>query len=140
MKTKIKLLLAFLTVSLAVNAQVDRTKMPVGGPAPTIKLGKAQKFTLKNGLKVIMVENHKLPRASVNLTIDNKPYAKGNKKGVSSLTGSLIGRGTSNITKDEFNEKVDYLGANVSFRSSGAFASSLKRYFPEILGLMADGV
>ena len=56
------------------------------------------------------------------------------------MMGSLLGRGTSNITKDEFNEKVDFLGANVSFFSSGASARSLKKYFPEVLGLMADGV
>jgi zinc protease len=56
------------------------------------------------------------------------------------MMGSLLGRGTINISKDEFNEKVDFLGANVSFFSSGAYASSLKKYFPEILGLMADGV
>ena len=46
----------------------------------------------------------------------------------------------TSISKDNFNEKIDYLGANVSFFQSGAFASSLKKYFPEILGLMADGV
>jgi zinc protease len=37
---------------------------------------------LPNGLKVLVVENHKLPRVSYNLSIDNAPYAEGNKKGV----------------------------------------------------------
>lgn len=127
-------------LSITVQAQIDRSKMPEPGPDPVIKLGTPETFTLKNGLKVIMVENNKLPRASANLTIDNKPYYEGEIVGVSSMMGSLLGRGTSNITKDEFNEKVDFLGANVSFFSSGAFASSLKKYFPEILELMADGV
>ena len=62
-----------------------------------------------------MVENHKLPRASASLTIDNKPVVEGDKAGVSSIMGSLLGRGTTNITKDEFNEKVDFLGAGVNF-------------------------
>ena len=114
--------------------------MPKPGPDPVVKLGKAKKFVLKNGMTVIMVENHKLPRASANLSIDNKPIFEGKIAGVSSMMGSLLGRGTVNISKDDFNEKVDYLGANVSFYNSGAFASSLKKYFPEILGLMADGV
>ena len=140
MKTKILSFVALLAMSFAVNAQIDRTQMPKPGPAPKIKLGKAEKFKLPNGLQVIMVENHKLPRASANLTIDNKPVFEGGIAGVYSMMGSLLGRGTSNISKDNFNEKVDYLGANVSFFSGGAFASSLKRYFPEILGLMADGV
>ena len=140
MRTKILSLIAIATVSFAFNAQIDRSKMPKPGPDPVIKLGKAEKFTLDNGMTVIMVENHKLPRASANLTIDNKPVFEGEVAGVSSMMGSLMGRGTTNISKDDFNEKVDYLGANVSFFNSGAFTSSLKRYFPEVLGLMADGV
>lgn len=140
MKTKILSIVAILAVSFAVNAQIDRSKMPKPGPAPQVKLGKAQKFKLKNGLTVIMVENHKLPRASASLSIDNYPHLEGNKTGVNSMMGSLLGRGTSNISKDDFNERVDFLGANVSFSSGGASASSLKRYFPEVLGLMADGV
>ncbi|MFD2567165.1 M16 family metallopeptidase [Pseudotenacibaculum haliotis] len=140
MKTKILSIVAILAVSFAVNAQIDRSKMPKPGPAPQVKLGKAQKFKLKNGLTVIMVENHKLPRAAASLSIDNYPHLEGNKTGVNSMMGSLLGRGTSNISKDDFNERVDFLGANVSFSSDGASASSLKRYFPEVLGLMADGV
>ena len=140
MRTKILSLIAIVTLSFALNAQIDRSKMPKPGPDPVVKLGNAEKFTLENGMTVIMVENHKLPRASANLTIDNKPVFEGEIAGVSSMMGSLLGRGTTNISKDDFNEKVDYLGANVSFFSGGAFAASLKRYFPEVLGLMADGV
>ena len=140
MKTKIVLLVAILSMSFALNAQVDRTKKPASGPAPVVKFGKADKFTLKNGLTVIIVENHKLPRASARLTIDNKPYFEGKKAGVSGMMGSLMGRGTPSITKDNFNERVDFLGANIGFGSSSSFAASLSRYFDEVLGLMADGV
>ena len=140
MKTKILSIIALITISFATTAQIDRSKMPTPGPDPVVKLGKAKKFSLKNGLTVIMVENHKLPRVSATLRIDNKPYSEGEIAGVSDIMGSLLGRGTTNITKDEFNEKVDFLGANVGFFSSGASARSLKKYFPEVLGLMADGV
>jgi len=139
MKTKILSIVAIFAVSFAVSAQIDRSKMPEPGPAPQVKLGKAKKFKLKNGLTVIMVENHKLPRVSANLTIDNLPRFEGEKAGVTSMMGSLLGRGTTNISKDDFNERVEYLGANVSLSSRGGFASSLSRYFDEILGLMADG-
>ena len=140
MKTKILSIIAIITMSFAANAQIDRSTMPTPGPDPVVKLGTAEKFSLKNGLTVIMVENHKLPRVSATLRIDNKPYVEGNITGVSGMMGSLLGRGTINITKDEFNEKVDFLGANVSFFSSGASARSLEKYFPQVLGLMADGV
>lgn len=140
MKTKILSFVAILAMSFASSAQIDRSKMPKAGPAPKVKLGESERFTLKNGLTVIMVENHKLPRASVNLTIDNPPSYEGDKAGVSSMMGSLLGRGTVNISKDEFNERVDYLGAYLSFSSGGGYGASLKKYFPEILELMADGV
>jgi zinc protease len=140
MNTKILSIIAIITLSFATNAQIDRSTMPNPGPDPVVKLGTAEKFSLDNGLTVIMVENHKLPRVAATLRIDNQPYFEGNIAGVSDMMGSLLGRGTSSITKDAFNEKVDFLGASVGFYSSGGSARSLKKYFPEVLGLMADGV
>ncbi|MGB5377913.1 M16 family metallopeptidase [Muriicola sp.] len=129
-------LLAFM--AFAVQAQIDRSKMPEPGPSPEINLQDPQRFELNNGLKVLVVENHKLPRVSIQLTLDNPPILEGDKAGVSSLTGSLLGNGSKTIPKDEFNEEVDFLGANISFGSQSAFASSLSKYFPRILELMAD--
>jgi predicted Zn-dependent peptidase len=140
MKTKILAFLVLVVATISSSAQIDRSTMPKAGPDPVVKLGVPVKFNMNNGLKVIMVENHKLPRVSANLSIDNKPYFEGEIAGVSGMMGSLLGRGTASITKDAFNEKVDFLGANISFYNSGGFASSLEKYFPEILGLMADGI
>ena len=104
MKKTYILLIAFFTV-LAAQAQVDRTVMPKPGPAPEINLSNPESFQLNNGLKVMVVENHKLPRVSIQLTIDNPPILEGDKAGVSSLTGSLLGNGSTNLAKDEFNEE-----------------------------------
>jgi zinc protease len=112
---------------------------PKPGPAPKINIKKPETFTLPNGLKVMVVENHKLPRVSFSLTIDNAPFAEGSKKGVDELTGSLIGSGTKKISKDAFNEEVDYLGADISFATDGAYASSLSKYAGRVMELMADG-
>lgn len=138
MKLNISVLLVAFLMSVGVSAQVDRSKMPEPGPAPKISLEKPEEFKLKNGLTVLVVENHKLPRVSYSLTIDNKPMTVGEKAGVESLIGSMMGNGTTNISKDEFNEEVDFLGANINFGFSGAFASSLSKYSDRILELMAD--
>ncbi|MFS4492424.1 M16 family metallopeptidase [Maribacter sp. 2308TA10-17] len=130
--------LLFVLFAVSLSAQIDRTQMPNPGPAPEINLEDPQRFELKNGLKVLVVENHKLPRVSVQLRIDNPPIAEGDKSGVSSLTGSLLGKGSKSISKDDFNEEIDFLGARLSFGSQSAFASSLSKYFPRILELMAD--
>ncbi|WP_417443022.1 M16 family metallopeptidase [Joostella sp.] len=138
MKTKFLSIILLLSVGFTF-AQVDRSKQPKPGPAPTINIAEPETFTLKNGLTVMVVENHKLPRVSMTLSIDNSPIVEGDKAGISQLTGDVLGSGTTSMGKDEFNEKIDFLGANISYGSQSAFASSLSKYFPEILKLMADG-
>ncbi|MEB8345982.1 pitrilysin family protein [Flavobacteriaceae bacterium KMM 6898] len=130
------LVLAFM--ALTTYAQVDRTKMPEPGPSPEINLLEPQRFELKNGLKVLVVENHKLPRVTIQLQIDNPPIAEGNKAGVRSFVSSLLGNGSTSIPKDAFIEEVDFLGARINFGSQSAYASSLSKYFPRILELLAD--
>ena len=134
---KIIIVLSGLFLTLTMQAQ-DRTQ-PKPGPSPVINIKKPQSFTLPNGLQVMIVENHKLPRVSFSLSIDNAPYAEGNKKGVDDLTSSLIGNGSKKIPKDTFNEEIDFLGADLSFYSSGASGSSLSKYSGRILELMAEG-
>jgi len=134
---KIIVVLSGLFLTLTMQAQ-DRTQ-PKPGPSPVININKPQSFTLPNGLQVLIVENHKLPRVSFNLSIDNTPYVEGNKKGVDDLTSSLIGNGSTTISKDAFNEEIDFLGANLNFYSSGASGSSLSKYSGRILELMAEG-
>ncbi|WP_036158789.1 M16 family metallopeptidase [Maribacter forsetii] len=132
------ILLLTLFSFIAVQAQVDRTVMPKPGPAPEINLGAPQSFNLNNGLKVLVVENHKLPRVSMQLSIDNPPISEGDKAGVASLTGSLLGLGSKNISKEGFNEEIDFLGARLYFSAQRAYAQSLSKYFPRMMELMAD--
>ena len=131
------IVLSSLFLTLIMQAQ-DRTQ-PIPGPAPKINIKKPETFSLPNGLKVLVVENHKLPRVSYSLTIDNTPYAEGNKKGVDDLTSSLIGNGSTKTAKDPFNEEIDFLGANINFYSSGASASGLSKHAKRIMELMAEG-
>ncbi len=135
-----KLAYIFIMVLLTAGAQaqVDRTQ-PQPGPSPKVNIGKPQSFELKNGLKVMVVENHKLPRVTMTLSIDNPPFTEGDKKGVDELMGSLIGNGTSKISKDTFQEEIDFMGATINFNSSGANANTLSRYFPRVIELMAQG-
>ncbi|MEN8769443.1 MAG: insulinase family protein [Candidatus Arcticimaribacter sp.] len=131
-------LFAVLLGLLPLQAQIDRSQQPEPGPAPKIQLDEPQEFVLKNGLRVLVVENHKLPRASANLNIDLPPVFEGELAGVNALLSSMLGKGSKAIAKDDFDEEVDYLGARVNIGASSAFASSLSRYFPRVLELMAD--
>ncbi|KOS07657.1 peptidase M16 [Flavobacterium akiainvivens] len=131
----------YLLAGLALTANVAQAQvipMPKPGPAPKINVGKPETFTLPNGLTVMVVENHKLPRVSYSLTMDNAPYAEGNKKGVANMTSALMGTGSKNMPKDKFNEEVDQLGADVNVWGSGAAANGLSKYSGRILELMAE--
>jgi zinc protease len=119
-------------------AQVDRSKMPEPGPAPKIEIGKYESFTLKNGLKVYVVENRKLPRVTFSLVLDNDPIMEKEKSGFVDMTGQLLKRGTKNRTKDQLDEEIDFIGASLSTSSSGVYASSLSKHTDKLLELMAD--
>lgn len=119
--------------------QTQIRPQPQPGVTPVVNIRKPQTFTLDNGLKVMIVENHKLPRVTFNLALDNAPFAEGNKKGVDELCNNLIGNGNGKITKDAFHEEIDFLGANINFSSQGAYASTLSKYSARVLELMAYG-
>ena len=136
MKKTFSILLCLLTFT--VFAQIDRSQQPQPGPAPVIQLGEPERFTLNNGLTVLIVENNKLPRAAVSLSLDNSPIAEGELAGVSAMTAALLGKGSATIDKDSFNEEVDFMGSTINFGSQSASASSLSRYFGRVLELMAD--
>ena len=134
------ILLAALLASNFIYSQVDRSQIPPSGPDPEIKLGQPYEYELSNGLKLIIVENNKLPRASVNLFIDSQSYSSDGKTGIGSITSSLLGKGTKNILKDDFIEEIDFMGSTLSLYTTGAYGSSLSKYFPRILELLADGL
>ena len=129
---------AFLFSGMLSAQNIDINKMPVAGPTPTINISKPHTFTLKNGLTVMVVENNKLPRVSASLSMDRPPFYEGKIAGVSEIMADQLGNGTTKMSKEAFNKRVDYLGANLNFFSSGASANTLSKYFPEILTLMAD--
>ena len=137
-KIKLAVFIGITLITFSANAQLDRSKMPEPGPEPTINLEKPTEFQLKNGINVMVVENNKLPRVSYQLSIDNKPYREGDKAGVASILSAMLGNGTTSISKNEFNDEVDFLGANISFGSSGGFGSGLVKYSDRIVELMAD--
>lgn len=129
------LILLFLT---GIMQAQDRSQ-PKPGKSPKVNIKKPQTFVLENGMKVLVVENHKLPRVSFNLTLDNAPFTEGSKKGVDDLTSSIIGNGTKKTSKEVFNEEIDFYGASINFTSHGAYASSLSKYSGRVLELLAEG-
>lgn len=138
-----KILFSIFALSLftAVHAQkLDRSIRPKAGPAPEIKLGDAESFTLDNGLRVFVVENHKLPAVIYSIQLDVQPEPEGNKAGMNSMVGELITSGTKSRTKDKFDEEVDFISATIGASSQSIYGRSLTKYQDKLLDLMSDAL
>lgn len=137
MKNIITTILLTASVSL-LHAQIDRTTAPKPGIAPQINIGTPASFTLDNGLKVFVVENHKLPKVSFQLTIDKDPVLENGTVGLADMMGDMLSAGTTTKTKAQIDEEIDFVGASVSTFSSGFYASSLTKHSDKVLGIAAD--
>jgi zinc protease len=137
MKNLILFIYLLVTV-VSVQAQVDRTKAPKPAPAREIKIGDYQTFTLKNGLQVFVVENHKLPRIQFSLRLKNDQLFQGEKEGYVSMAETLMGTGTKTKTKAQLDEETDFIGATLNTGGNGIFASSLSKHSTKLLDLMTD--
>ncbi|MCW3089179.1 MAG: hypothetical protein JWP81_248 [Ferruginibacter sp.] len=139
-----KILIVALSVVLLqpgfAQIKVDRSKKPAAGPAPVIAIKDPVIYTLPNGMTILVVENHKLPKVTASLNIDAGPIYEGKKAGLVGLMGQMLGEGTTTMSKDKFDEAVDLIGAEVNLYASGGTASALTRYFDRAFNLMADGI
>ena len=135
---RISFIILFALSVVTGFAQLDRSQAPKAGPATKLNLGDYTKFELKNGLKVIVVENHKHPVISYSLSLDIDPIYEGDKAGYSSFTGELLRAGTENRTKSQIDEEIDFIGASLNTTASGIYARSLKKHQDELLDLMTD--
>ena len=131
---------AFLFSGMVYAQNIDINAMPKPGPTPAINIAKPNSFKLKNGLTVLVVENNKLPRVNIQLTMDRPPIYEGNIVGVGEIMADQLGTGTTKLSKEEFNKKIDFLGARLSFYPQGAGANTLSKYSTQVISLMADAV
>lgn len=130
--------LAALMSVLPLSAQVDRTKAPEPGPAPKVEFGNFEKFTLKNGLRVILVEDHERPIVSFGLRFIVDPFVEGDKTGESSFFGDLWGKGTTSRTADDINNEVDFLGASFGTGSQYIGFTTLSKYTGKMMDILSD--
>jgi zinc protease len=137
---KLYVILFVIILLVQIHAQVDRSKPPEPGPAPEIKIGEYQKFELPNGLKVFVVENHEFPVVSLSLTLNLTPILEGKDAGYIDFAGQLLRTGTKTRTKDQLDEEIDFIGAQLTTSATGVYASSLTEHLDKLLDLMSDVV
>ena len=132
--------LAFLLTACGGATKLDSSMVPEPASAPQINLSNYTKHVLDNGLTLIVVENHKLPRVSYRLSVDRDPVMEGSKAGYVSMAGDLMRAGTKTRSKAQIDEAVDFIGARMNTSSTGVSGSCLKKHSDELLTLMSDVV
>src|SRR5678815_5559329 len=133
-----------LLASNALHAAVDRSKKPAPDPAPAAAFPDYKTFTLRNGLKVFVIEDDRKPTLSLRLLIKGGASTDGSRTGLSDFVAALLNRGTATRDAAKFAEETDFLGMKVEASSGpdaiGVGAGGLTKYTDKILELFADAV
>jgi zinc protease len=108
-----------------------------------LSLPKPTETTLPNGLRIVVVEDKRLPLVSFRLSFrTGKANDPSGVAGLTDLTTSMLTEGTESRTSRQIADEVARLGASLSASTSSDFttiaASSLSIYMDEILDLLAD--
>ncbi|MBI5494631.1 MAG: insulinase family protein [Deltaproteobacteria bacterium] len=99
-----------------------------------------------NGMKVLLLEDHKLPTIYFGLMFRAAGAAMDppGKTGVASLTAELLREGTKTRSSKDISQAVDFMGASLGAGAdhdrATASAAGLTRDTPAILDLLADVV
>jgi zinc protease len=90
---------------------------PLSPPSP-VNLPTLQRFTLKNGLQVLVVENHELPVVSLHLAVHAGSADETRaRRGLASFAAQMLTRGTPRHTADAIAEAVDFVGGSLEASS-----------------------
>ncbi|MGZ8301970.1 MAG: M16 family metallopeptidase [Telluria sp.] len=96
----------------AEKSALDRKVVPALGAAPDVTFPAMQRATLKNGLKVILLERHSAPIVNAALVLDAGTAADGAATaGTSSLVLDLLDKGTKTRNIFQMADAIESLGA-----------------------------
>ncbi len=82
-----------------------------------------EKFKLKNGLTVYLMEQHEVPLIYTSAVFDAGSTQDGDRYGLAAMTADALVFGTKKYTKEQIEEATDYVGANLN---SGAGKESAR--------------
>ncbi len=103
-------LIVLLFCSNSLNAQQAKYQLPP-----------YEKFQLKNGLTVYLMEKHAVPVISLSVIVPAGAVNDGKEAGVASLTAECLRCGTKNYSRQQIEEAFDFAGATLNAYASKEF-------------------
>ena len=134
--------LCLLVLAFGAFAQEKETP-PEGGTPKAFTFPKQNTFTLKNGMKVTLVQYGSVPKVSFQAVIraGTKDDAEG-KKDISDITGQMLKEGTKSRSSEDISRQVAEMGGNL-FVGVGTDATNiggdvLSEFDTQFVNLLAD--
>lgn len=131
----------------APTSKVERKyKAPVSTEVLRVKLSKPVEAKLKNGLTVLILEDHRFPAVFLRFQIRGAGalFEPGTLSGLADATAQMLREGTQARTSKQIAEDLDKLGATLTAssqfgsRAATIAASGLSVNFENWFGLVAD--
>jgi zinc protease len=120
-----------------------RAEQPKPSAPRDFNLPKMKPFTLKNGIKVYLVEQHTLPIVSVELSIDGGAMTDPEgKEGLASVCMAMLTEGTQRLDKIAYSEALADIASSIGSSAGDDMQSvslgSLSKHLDTTLGLFAE--
>jgi predicted Zn-dependent peptidase len=137
--------LVLLAAAPVVTQQaLDRSKIPPPGKPPVLRVPTWTKAPLANGAELIVSEKHDLPLVSFSLTVlgGASQYEPATRRGLASITASMMGEGTTSRDGEALSNALQLLGTSVitsiaSESGSMSFVATTSK-FALTLDILAD--
>jgi len=120
-----------------------RATQPAAGAPRPFRLPAVKPFTLTNGIKVYLVEQHALPLVSIDLNFDGGGMVDpAGKEGLSGVCMGMLTEGTVALDKIQYAEALADVASNISSYagddSQGLQLGSLSKHLPATFALFVE--
>jgi zinc protease len=128
------------------KAGIAWSKVPTSAPEPAWTPPRPTRLKLKNGMNLLVLENHRLPLVSMELVVDGAGSAQDppGKSGLAAFTAEMLDEGAGGLTALELSAQVDQLGAELqtgtSYDAASVSVSTLTRTLDATIDLFAKVV
>ena len=108
------LTLTFVTV-FALAQNPDRSQPPALGKAKNLQLPPIQRFTLSNGIQVLLMEKHSVPMIQVNVLLGTGAFDDpAGKEGLCNFVMDLVDEGAGALNALQLADEIEFLGAAIT--------------------------
>lgn len=136
---------AFAVGLLGVPVLAQQETPPAPAAPRSVTIPKPTEKTLKNGLRVIVIEDHDVPLVSAGVVVKNGGEVDpADLSGLAELTASLLTKGTKTRTAPEIAQQIEALGGTIEsgagWDASRAFINVMSGKIDPAMTILADVV